>query len=408
MKLFTKCVAGIVFVLLLVWYFWIDLALYGVSYMYSDLSVSSQEAEQDFEKFYPQLLADAAIMKTIPVFHPMTYNADASGFLNPIVSWSGDHELIKKMNENSSANPLKLNQELVDILNTEKDYAKIKLDWSEYNLDFSWFKKILAYDHWNFSQSAPYPKNEMPFEVVSAPIPSYRELITWSKLYLLYSRDQNLLDENTKDIDHLAKLVFSNQSTMNALIALNILILKKEFQSSLSADEQKSFQGVLLTDDQIKSVKRFAFMFIGLPTIVISDDIFNKVRYIEMSSCIFLEETMLMNADLKILFSAAYPNSILRVDKFLQESVSRCPDSYAKRAWSSKVYQDRIAQLNPMNIVNVFNHEATDANTEKNNIFSREITYADLAKSPRIAKAIADIVLSISAPDPFRHYRENK
>lgn len=416
MKLFLKILAPVLVVAFLVWYFWLDLSLWAFSQTQENISQYIQQTEQDFRKYYPQMLIDAKTMEEIPVFHPLTYTKDASEFLNPMVSWTSEQNPYDPEKPEDYA--LKLNPELVAALKADKDFAKIKIDWSKYKLDFSWFKKIQDYDHWSYTQNAPYSKNETNFSVMTAPNPNYPELTRWVMVYLLYSRDFKQLKANSKDIDHLAKLIFSHQNYLNALVAVQILKIKRGFHESLSEAEQKQMQGVLLSDETITAIKRFVSAFAGMYSILTPDEVFNNMRMIKIGNCLMLEESFFMNADLKFLFSISYPDAIMRIDQMKQQSVSWCPETYAKRAWDSQSYQDRLAKTNPfeltqgINTVSINDTTTTTKSTAKtteqheDKAAKSDVTLADIAKNPKKAKAIADILLSVGSPDPFRMYKK--
>jgi hypothetical protein len=404
MKLLLKITASVILAAALIWYFGLDLSLWFISQNQGNISQYTQQVEQDFEKFYPQMLVDAKTMEEISIFNPLSYNKDASDFLNPLVSWSDRQNADGP--KDLKPQPLKLNSELVNILNSKKEFSQIKIDWSKYNLDFSWFKKLQNYDHWNYTQSTPYVKNETNFEVMTAPTPNYSEFTDWSKLYLLYSRDTKQLKANTEHIDHLAKLIYSHQSYLNAMVAINLLKIKKEFHASLNEAEQSQVLGVIPNNKVIKALQRFVSAVAGMYSILTPDTVFNNARLIKISTCLLLEESVSMNADLKFLFSLSYPDAIMRIDQMKQQSVSWCPETYAKKAWDSQSYQDRLAKMNPFEMAQGTNNLPASDTASADTPTKSDLTLADLSKSPKIAKAITDIILSIGSLDPFRMYKD--
>lgn len=403
MKLFFKILTAVVLVSFLAWYFSLDLTLWVLSQHPVDVNQYSKQIEQDFEKYYPQMLIDANTMEGIAVFNSLTYTKDASEFLNPLVSWSYDGSLNDKTSSNKET--LKLDPELIKILNTDKDYSQIKIDWSQKKLDFSWFNKLHNFDHWNYTQNTPYSKSENNFEVMTSPTPDFSELLRWSKLYLLYSRDLKQLEANSEHIDHLAKLIYSHPSFLNAMVAVSILRIKKEFHASLNEAQQKQVKGVLLTKESIKVLRRFLSTISGLYSVLTPTEIFDKARLINISACLLLEETIAMNVDFKYLFSLSYPDVLLRIDQMRQQSLSWCPESYAKRVWGSQSYIDRQAKMNPFEMDSITFPERKKSILDLN--FTHEVSFSDLARSPKKAKAITDIILSVGNSDPFRLYKEN-
>ncbi len=402
MNVFIKTSAGILLSCFLIWYFWLDIALLGLSLFNANLKFDLNELEKNFINHYPAMIKDAQISSEIPLFiNKNLYNQNAATFLNPMIQWQGDVAFDNPLNGSSS---LALSEKINELLKSNSDFTKLKIIWSEHNLDFSWFKKNLVFDHWNLSENAPYDLSELRFQVLTAPSPFYTDLINWTKLYLLYSYEMKQLPTNSKDIDHLASLIFSQQNFVGTAVALKLLELKQIFYKELPDQHKKQVTGILVTDQQVQAVKRLVKVVSGLSSILVPNTLFNKIIKLEVTKCIFLEEALAINVDFKPLFELSYPEAIQRLEELRKRTINFCPNSYAKVAWTSKKYQERLQEINFFD-TNENDFEFNSSNKSRpNRFYGKNLSFNDLAQKPKLAKAITDLITNVGLSDPFGVY----
>ena len=147
----------------------------------------------------PKVLEDAHVLTSRSFFVRTGTRADAGTLLNAIVPWG-----------KSSSAALSLRPAVVEALGGSDWVVKSKdIDTSTY--DFSWMKRLSAFDHWRF-QADPRWAGDVPFSFMHASAPSWFTLTRWAKLRLLDGSRYGELSAAQREVEDLARIMASTES----------------------------------------------------------------------------------------------------------------------------------------------------------------------------------------------------
>ena len=177
-----------------------------------------QSPLESIKKHEKVLMADREILKQYDIFKPSIGSKDAGPYLNSRIHWEiGDihhrGDLV-----------------LPDFVHKEmgKDWINKKPLFKKMGLKFDWMKELHKFDYWNPEENSPaYPEGKK-YLTYSYPIPSYKDLVSWSKLRLLYGRETGDMMSAFKDVRQITRLIFTNDHFVSTMVAISLLKLEGE------------------------------------------------------------------------------------------------------------------------------------------------------------------------------------
>jgi len=170
---------------------------------------AEKEAQPKDALLAPKILEDAKVLASRPIFARTGTRADAGPLLDALVPWG-----------KSSSAALSLPPSVVDALGGSDWVLKSKdIDTATY--DFSWMKRLSAFDHWRFQADSRWA-GDLPFSFMHARAPSWFTLTRWAKLRLLDGSRRGDLPAAQREVDDLARIMASTESVDAIRYAANM------------------------------------------------------------------------------------------------------------------------------------------------------------------------------------------
>ena len=333
----------------------------------SELIIKSQQKIAD----------DIKILSTYPIFtNTIPGDKDASVYLNSLVSWKLGSEIKK--------GSLNLPLELSEYLKSNSDINALKIDWSKWNLDFSFFNHIHQYDYWSYDNELPFVKNATNLNINNIPEVNYFELIEWSKLRILNGRDNQDLDQAIKDVTHLAKLVMSNENAVSSMAAISLLsIASKVIKNPESESETISLE-------HLKIAKRFFWANESFTDLRLTPESFTLFSETPVGLCSRINDTLMSTISYRQMLGVDLKMNFDRLNALIEKTENICRSSYIRRAWADANYRSHLENEN-----NPYEQIASNFG----------IKSEDLVKYPQLSGAIGFLYISASSIDKLKEYQ---
>lgn len=211
----------------------------------------------------PQFRDDEKQLSSLPLFAPRSGKVDAGAFLNPRVTWVGDHPSIAayRATQGNAASALALPEELKQRLSEwSKAWPAHAADVDLSGLDFQWMRELARYDHWDIDTGSPIAWMK-PFSWISAPLPSYVDLQHWAKLRLLKGEQHDDIVTAAAEVRELARLVASTELLLGDMMAISILKQERRAYERARARERSTAGWQPLEDEDLDRWRRVAYGF---------------------------------------------------------------------------------------------------------------------------------------------------
>lgn len=338
-----------------------------------------ESPEEELLKYETQILADRALLEKYEIFRGSRGEKDAGPMLNPMVNW-----------ERESGGALTLPKEVKEKLN-DKDWVAYAPDFKALGLDFSWMAKLHDFDHWALHENnARVDRSQKP-SLMEIPFPNYRELTHWAKLRLIHGRLTQTLPQALRDVRHLVRLIFTNDSLISSVVAQGILGVEGQFVQSVNPKIVGGWKTI--PQDVLQTAKRY---FWAQPTFVdprLSNETYERFSGGDVGKCQMVSEGNLPNLIVRDHLRMTYPGPLRRFDGTVKNSLTICRKSLAHEAWldpSWKVF----GKGSPF--------EDALLKAENESDWKRKI----LAIHPRAEDIFGFIMLRDSTPNYLKYYGE--
>jgi hypothetical protein len=393
MKKFLYIVGGFFVFLICIWLLRFQIAGFFLSESTGKLEAKyrNMSPEPALTKYFAEITEDAKMLEKYPVFAATGGQKDAAEFLNPIVSWSAQGEEI--------SGKLRLSDEIKKKLLTAKKVAELNVDWKKINLDFSWFAKLHEYDHWNFDNSGPLYGKDKDYIISLAPIPDYVELTNWAELRLLKGRDDHDLATAFKDVEHLARLVFSNESLVSSMTTIALLGKIRRTYDSLDEKLKKGLPEPI-TRDFHQRAKRYFYAQGAFTDLRLSDETYKKLSIFPAAICQRINSAIESYIGLRNLMMSDFKTSFERINQLIAQTSPICRSGFLRQKWSDPKYNGMFKPGADIFLT-------VDPNSTVNRpAFFPATTIEDIEAHPKVARFLAYMLMSLSEPSWLRAYEE--
>lgn len=274
---------------------------------------------------------DEAILKNNEIFRGSRGTSDAGPFLNGKVHW----EIGELHHQGSLVLPEFLKKEM------NKDWAIKKPLFKKMGLDFGWMKELLKYDHWNPEEHSPAYPDGKKYLTYSFPVPSYRDLMTWAKLRLLYGKEQKDIQSAFKEVRHLARLIWTNDYLVSSMVTLNMLKIEHQFHETLLPEEEGDWK--LVPEDVIMRGKRYFYIVPTLSEIYLSNENFERLSATPVGMCPMVVESLMNYVSLRDLLQHELEDRYTRMNRLVKKTQEVCRKTIVHRMWEDPTWPTFIA-----------------------------------------------------------------
>lgn len=332
--------------------------------------------EQDLKKHEKEILADRAVLDKYAIFNPSKGIKDAGPYLNARIHWTiGDihhqGDLV-----------------LPDFVHKEmgKDWINKKPLFKKMGLKFDWMKELHQFDYWNPEENSPaYPKDKK-YTTYSYPIPTYKDLVTWAKLRLLYGRETGDLISAFKDVRHLTRLIFTNDYFVSNMVAVNMLELENEIHEG---------NWEIIPKDVLMRAKRY---FRALPAMVdarLSDETFTTMANTSVGQCPMIVEGLMSYVSMRDLLQDELKVSFKRMDWLVKSSQEKCRTTIVHQMWNDPTWPTMM-------------DDEMDAFTYVGEapLVGKKMTWMELKKTNDLKAAVGYLLGAVAGPGYLEGYEK--
>jgi len=208
------------------------------------------------EKYHELFFHDQEVLSSLGIFPEPPYHHDAGAWLNSKLHW--------RLIENSEVQaPLRLPESLLstfeidsqDIYNPEHFHLLS-------SLDFGWWNELRRYDHWNLATHGPLAElfeRDPLYSRANEPRPDANVLRFWSQLRFLKAMKDGRYEQASKDVRHLARLMYSSEDLGLAMTGSALLALERGAHEIIKAQVKLPEGWKPLTEDQLQRSSRYLF-----------------------------------------------------------------------------------------------------------------------------------------------------
>jgi hypothetical protein len=330
--------------------------------------------EDMIKKHEKAFLQDRAILSKYDVFKPSKGTNDAGPYLNPMIHWEvGDIH-----HQGSLVLPLWLHKEM------NKDWVNKKPLFKKMGLKFEWMKELQKYDYWNPEANSPaYPAGKK-YLTYSFPVPTYKDLVTWAKLRLLYGKETNDMQNAFKEVRHLTRLIWTNDYLVSSVIAVSMLRLEHEVH-------QGNWE--IIPEEDLMRAKRHFYALGNITDAHLSDETWDKMTDTTLGLCPMITEGLMAYISMRDLMKEELKTQYDRMDKLVKFGESKCRDNivyqmYRDPTWPTLTNDNDFERIS------------------ETQLFNERLTW-DRVKSDADMKVVMGYMLSgVAAPMFFGGYEK--
>lgn len=278
---------------------------------------SSPEAHlKEHEK---TILADRTVLEKYDIFKPSKGTKDAGPYLNSRIHW--------KIDEVDHRGDLVLPDSVKKEF--EKDWINKKPDFKKLGLKFDWMKELQQFDHWSPEENSPaYPKGKK-YNPYSYPIPTYKDLMIWAKLRLLYGREMGELASALLEVRHLTRLIFTNDYYVSTMVAIRMLKFENEIHEG---------KGEVIPEDVVVRAKRYFRSLPGLVDLRLTDATFTIMTNTRVGLCSMIVEGLTGYVSQRDLLQDELKDSFKRMDGLVKNSQQDCRQTIVHQMWNDPTW----------------------------------------------------------------------
>ena len=320
---------------------------------------------------------DREILGRYELFYTSSGTKDAGPFLNDKLHW----QIGAIAHRGSLVLPDFIHKEM------NKDWAIKKPLFKKMGLNFNWMKELLKYDYWNPEENSPaYPEGKK-YQTYSFPVPTYKDLITWSKLRYLYGKETGDVQSALKEVRHLMRLIFTNDYLISSMVTVRMLKMENQFEQILTPDEMGDWKFV--PEDHIMRAKRHLYSLPSVVDIRVSDETFHKMVKTNVGLCPMLFEGMMSYLALRDLLKDELLYSYQRMGEAIKNT--SCRTSILHKMWDDPTWPAFIKQ------------DEDAFALEGKTIMGKRVTWKEVMNNPDL-KATIGYILGISGTPSYYQY----
>lgn len=328
---------------------------------------------------------DQRVLSKYEVFQPSRGTKDAGPFLNSKVHW----EIGDIHHQGSLVLPEFLNREM------NKDWAIKKPLFKKLGLNFSWMKELLQYDHWSPDTNSPaFPENKK-YLTYSFPVPSYRDLITWAKLRLLYGKETGDTQSAYREVRHLIRLIWTNDYLVSSMVAVNMLKLEHQFHEVLLPEEEGSWE--LIPEDAIMRGKRYFYSSRAFADIALNAEMLNAIPMTEVNLCSIVVEGLMGFISMRDMMKAELEGRYAAMAELVKRSQDKCRKTIVHQMWEDPTWPSFLASDEQNPFAYIGDHA----------ILGKRLTWKELKENDEL-KVLLGYILLTSNPTNYLDSYENK
>jgi hypothetical protein len=356
--------------------------------------------EKDLREYSARIEEDATILAKYPIFSRGSQGkSDASAYLNPLLSWE------RSDSWPGSKGRLELPQELLKKLNSDSKFWNIRLDWGSIQLDWSWWKQLEQFDHWNFDRTGPAYGGNENYLILAAPIPNYVSLRDWSKLRLLQGRETGKVLDALKDVRHLAELIMTNETLVSTMVAISLLGLETAFVESFDEKSRARLQWQPISRDVLQRAKRYYWSQPAFADMRLSAETFNRFSKMPVGICQRVHEHLYYTISLRRLLRTDWQEGLRRTEQLIEETAQNCRSGYLREKWKDTSFQGLFKSGEDL-FRTVSTMAGNGDSGERVSSLRPKVTIEEIEKYPQLAELFAYLVLGVSEPNWLAKYRD--
>ncbi len=326
-------------------------------------------------KEHDKLIAeDREILNQYDLFYPGRGNRDAGPFLNPQLHW----QIGEVHHQGGLVLPDFIHRELAHDWVTKRPLFK------KMGMKFDWLKALKVYDVWALELGSPaYPQGKR-FDTFAYPIPTYRDLVSWSKLRYLYGKETGDTLSALAEVRHLMRLIWTNDNQVAAKVVLGLLQLENEFEGILTPREMGDWK--FIPTDHIMRGKRYFSSIAGLIDVRLSDEVFEKNFKANAGLCLMVNEAMSHYLNLRDFLAEELRYGMDRFDR--RAMVANCRRGIVYRMWEDKNWK-------------------THYSLDGIEVLGRPVSFDEVGVNPELKAIVGYLLATNPLANPIR-YHTNK
>lgn len=325
------------------------------------------------KKHEKEFLEDRAILSKYDIFKPSKGTSDAGPYLNGKIHW----EVGEVHHQGSLVLPQWLHKEM------NKDWTKKRPLFQKMGLKFDWMKELHKYDYWNPEENSPaYPKDKKYF-TYSFPVPTYKDLMTWAKLRLLYGKEKNDMPNAFKEVRHLIRLIWTNDYLVSNMITVRMLRLEHEVHEG---------NWEIIPEDVLMRAKRH---FYALPNAVdphLSNELWKTLTNTNLGICSMVSEGLMSYVAMRDLMKEELKDEYARMDKLVKESQTKCRESVVIKMYNDPTWPTMV-QDDENGMANISMSKITDG-----------MTWKQIRNDPDLKVVMGYLLMNVGIPMYFNGY----
>lgn len=330
--------------------------------------------EEQIKKYEKVILEDQEILKKYDVFKPSKGSKDAGPYLNKRIHW----EIGDIHHKGDLVLPEFLHKEM------NKDWVNKKPLFKKMGMKFDWMKDLHKFDYWNPEENSPaYPEGKK-YLTYSFPIPSYKDLVTWAKLRLLYGREKGDMVSAFKDVRHLTRLIFTNDYLVSSMVAISLLRLESEIHEG---------NWEIIPEEHLMRAKRY---FYGLPTLIdarLSDETFAAMVMSHVGLCPMVTEGLSNYIAMRELLQDELKGEYKRMDYLVGESLKKCRKTIVHKMWEDPSWPTMMDDS-----------QDAFAYVGKSKLIGKEMTWGELKKEDDLKALVGYLLGTVASPNFLNGY----
>jgi hypothetical protein len=255
-----------------------------------------------------------------PWFHEPRTEGDAGPLLNVWLGWEPPGP---KMPADS---PLQVPASLEG----KKDWdVLLASDFDFSTLDFGWMRQLQAFDRWDTLRNTPFPLPE-PYFYMTAAIPNFIPLQTWTKLRLIHGIRSGQPLEAARDVRHLAWLAYRSDTLLGAMIANALLRIELKAHDSMPSPPP---EWQPMSAEQLERLRAVFWASMSFSSIAAPLEVAQKARTCgpAIARCTGLGEAVGMARYLQPFAEGTYRPAYAALGE--EVASAPCPTSMVKTLW---------------------------------------------------------------------------
>lgn len=328
------------------------------------------------KKHEKAFLEDRAILSKYDIFKPSKGFRDAGPYLNDKIHWQvGDIH-----HQGSLVLPGWLHKEM------NKDWMNKKPLFKKMGMKFDWMKELHQFDYWNPEENSPaYPPGKKYF-TYSFPIPTYKDLVTWAKLRLLYGKEKGDMQSAFKDVRHLARLIWTNDYLISSMVTVQLLRLEHQVHEG---------NWEIIPEEDLMRAKRH---FYALPNVVdphLSDEMWKTLTNTDLGICPMITEGLMSYVSMRDLMQNELTHEYARMNELVKTSQTKCRETIVNKMYNDPTWPTMTSgdEKNPLDFV--------DQNT-----LTAGLTWKDVKRNDDLKVVMGYILSGVAIPMYFNGYEK--